>query len=61
MQWKRARVYGKMSGGDEGKSSGRVTRRNITWCGNHFTIYTNIKSLCCIPETNIMSCHLYFN
>ena len=31
---------------------------NQTYCGDHFTIYTNIKSLCCIPETNIM---LYVN
>ena len=23
-------------------------------CGDHFTIYTNIKSLCCTPETNIV-------
>ena len=23
-------------------------------CGDHFAIYTNIKSLCCTPETNIM-------
>ena len=31
---------------------------NKTYCGSHFTIYTNIKSLCYIPETNIM---LYVN
>ena len=24
---------------------------NWTYCGNHFAIYTNIKSLCCTPET----------
>ena len=24
-------------------------------CGVHFAKYTNIKSLCCIPETNIIS------
>ena len=23
-------------------------------CGDHFTMYTNIKSLCCTPETNIV-------
>ena len=28
-----------------------------TYC-DHFTIYTNIESLCCIPETNVM---LYAN
>ena len=26
-----------------------------TYCGDHFTICTNIKSLCGTPETNIMS------
>ena len=25
----------------------------LTYC-DHFTIYTNIKSLCCTPETNTM-------
>lgn len=29
----------------------------LTSC-NHFTMYTNIKSLCCIKETNVM---LYIN
>ena len=23
-------------------------------CGDHFAVYTNIESLCCIPQTNIM-------
>ena len=27
---------------------------NQTYCGDHFAIYTNIESLRCIPETNIM-------
>ena len=27
---------------------------NWTYCGNHFTIYTNIELLCYTPETNIM-------
>ena len=26
---------------------------NYTYCGGHFTIYTNIKSLYYIPETNV--------
>ena len=26
---------------------------NWTYCGDHFAIYTNIKSLCCTPETKI--------
>ena len=25
-----------------------------TYCGDYFTIYTNIKSLCYTSETNIM-------
>ena len=28
---------------------------NQTYCGNHFTIHTNIES-CCTPETNIILC-----
>ena len=31
---------------------------NQTYCDDHFAIYINIKSLCCMPETNIM---LYVN
>ena len=31
---------------------------NRTYCGDHFVVYTNIKSLCCTPATNIM---LYVN
>ena len=27
---------------------------NQTYCGDHFAIYRNIKSLSCTPETNIM-------
>ena len=27
---------------------------NETYCGGYFTIYTNIKSLFCIPETNVI-------
>ena len=29
-------------------------------CGDHFTIYTNIKSLCHTPEINII-CQLDFH
>ena len=35
-----------------------VTDDNSTYCGDHFAIYTNIQSLCCTPEANIM---LYIN
>ena len=31
---------------------------NQTYCGDYFTIYTNIESSCCTPETNII---LYVN
>ena len=31
---------------------------NWTYCGDHFNIYTNIESLCCTAETNLM---LYVN
>ena len=33
---------------------------DVKWfpCSDHFVIYTNIESLCCIPETNVM---LYIN
>ena len=27
---------------------------NETYCGDHFAMYTYIKSLCCTPETNVM-------
>jgi len=26
----------------------------VTYCGDHFEIYTNIKSSCSTPENNIM-------
>ena len=25
-----------------------------TYCGNHFTTYTGVESLCCTPETKLM-------
>lgn len=31
---------------------------NQTFCGDYFAMYTNIKSVCCTPKTNIM---LYIN
>lgn len=34
------------------------TDGNQTYCGDHFEMYTNVKSLSCIPETNVM---LYVN
>lgn len=27
---------------------------NKTYCGDHFSAYTNIKLLCYIPETNVV-------
>ena len=29
-----------------------VTDGNLTYCGGHFEMYRNIKSLCYIPLTN---------
>lgn len=34
---------------------------NWTYCDVHFAIYINIKSLNCIPKTNVMLCQLYLN
>ena len=31
---------------------------NYTYCDDHFTIYANIKSFCCTPETSICPSHL---
>ena len=31
-----------------------VTDVNQTHCDDHFTVYVNIKSLCCTPETDTM-------
>lgn len=33
---------------------GKVTDDNYTYCGGLFTAYTNIWSLCCTAEINIM-------
>lgn len=29
---------------------------NYTYCGDHFTVYTNIKSLCCTPDMQCYVC-----
>ena len=31
-----------------------LTNINLTYCGDHFSIYTNIETLCCTPETNTL-------
>ena len=31
-----------------------VTDGNQTYHGDHFEMYRNIESLCCVPETNIV-------
>ena len=31
-----------------------MTYGNQTYCGDHFKMYRNIKSLCCAPENNIV-------
>lgn len=37
------------------------TNVNWTYRGDHFAVYTNIKSLCCILETNIMLWQVVLN
>lgn len=32
-----------------------VTTDNQAYCGDHFIVDTNIKSVCCISENNIMA------
>ena len=32
-----------------------------TYCGDHFSMYINIKLLCCTPEINVILCELYLN
>ena len=34
---------------------------NWTYRGDHCAIYTNIETLHCTPETNLMLCQLYLN
>ena len=34
---------------------------NWTYCGDHYTIYTNIKTLHCTPDINVMLWQLYLN
>lgn len=36
-----------------------MTDINSVYCGGHFAIYTNVKSLCCTPEINIKSSDIY--
>ena len=31
-----------------------VTDGNQSYCGDHFEMYRNIKSLCCTPATNVV-------
>ena len=38
-----------------------VVNINGTYCSANFVIYTNIKSLCCVSETNNVACQLDFN
>ena len=34
---------------------------DINWTyGDHFTTYTDVKSLCCTPEINVI-CQLFLN
>lgn len=38
-----------------------VMNVNQSYCGDHFLMSTNVKLLCCRPETYIMLCQLYLN
>lgn len=31
-----------------------MTDDNQTYCDDDFEVYTNIKSLCCVPKTNMV-------
>ena len=43
-----------------GHKQTRLTKHS-TARGDYFEIYTNIKSLCCTPETNTILCVNYFS
>lgn len=39
---------------------------NLTYCGGHFTTYTNVELLCCTPKTHMfyefyVLCQLYLS
>ena len=54
----------KMSHEDEMYTQNSVNNKVITlygdrsYCGDHFIMYKNIKSPHCIPEINIILCHM---
>lgn len=31
-----------------------VTDGDYTYCGDHFTVYRNVESLCCIHDINVI-------
>ena len=37
-----------------------VTDQNQAYCGDHFEMYRNIESLCCVTGTNSVVGQLYF-
>ena len=38
-----------------------VPNDNQTYYGDYFSLSTNMESLCCTLEANIIICQLYFN
>ena len=52
MTWKKKRTPTELGIGIDHLKS---LATDVNWtCDDHFTIYTNIESLCCTPETNRM-------
>lgn len=37
----------------------KLIKKNLTYCGDHFTVSTNIKSICCASETALKLCQFY--
>ena len=52
--WKLLRVYIKSSHHTQKAKVCVVMDINKSYCGDHFSTYTNIKLLCYIPETNVI-------
>ena len=52
--WKIVRVKVITRGKEKNIFVTMVTDGNWNYCGDHFTMYTPMESLCCTPATNIM-------
>ena len=47
-------MYKEVKQSAQGHTINKQQNVNCTYCDDHFEIHTNIKSLPCTPETNIM-------